>query len=379
VTVSSSTISGNSASSHNGGNGGGIYTSGGVTVSSSTISGNFAYGLFAGGDGGGIGAFGDVTVTINHSIVAGNTANSLGPDVLPGTGPLVVRYSLIGDNTDTNLAEAPIGMPDAHGNLIGGPIHGIIDPHLGPLADNGGLTKTHALLPGSPAIDAGDPAIQQDPITFDQRGNPFLRVTNGDPQSAIAIDIGAYEAQLPPSADFDNDHDVDGRDFLVWQRGNGTSGGATRPDGNSDDDMDVDASDLAAWEVSFETQTVPLSSPLVLSSEPSSFPSARQTETDPAPGPMVGPRVELLEAALALFNSEQQATRLALPQSTVVQVDHQNQGTAEEVVFTQYELPAQYHVATVTRTELANPNGRKVREVDGFLAKVMDKVFESLL
>jgi len=57
---------------------------------------------------------------------------------------------------------------------------------LDPLADNGSPTETHALVPGSPAIDAGDSAFTPPP-TFDQRGPGFARVLLG------VIDIGAYE------------------------------------------------------------------------------------------------------------------------------------------------------------------------------------------
>ena len=57
---------------------------------------------------------------------------------------------------------------------------------LGPLADNGGPTQTHALLPGSPAIDAGD---NTDAPEWDQRGIGFPRIVNG------TIDIGAFEVQ----------------------------------------------------------------------------------------------------------------------------------------------------------------------------------------
>jgi len=49
---------------------------------------------------------------------------------------------------------------------------------LGPLQDNGGPTFTHALLPGSPAIDAGDSKFTPPPF-YDQRGTPFVRVFNG--------------------------------------------------------------------------------------------------------------------------------------------------------------------------------------------------------
>jgi hypothetical protein len=62
------------------------------------------------------------------------------------------------------------------------------DPMLGPLQNNGGPTFTHALLPGSPAIDAGDPSFAPPP-NFDQRGPGFDRVVNG------RIDIGSFEVQ----------------------------------------------------------------------------------------------------------------------------------------------------------------------------------------
>lgn len=83
----------------------------------------------------------------------------------------------------------------------------------------------------------------------DQRGKP--RIADGDLQESIAMDIGAYEAQTIPSADYVDDGTVDGFDFLAWQRGFGKTDDATRADGNSDDDTDVDHSDLAAWQVSY--------------------------------------------------------------------------------------------------------------------------------
>ena len=67
--------------------------------------------------------------------------------------------------------------------IINGPgdITGVSDPKIGPLADNGGDTLTHALLPGSPAIDAGGDCDEP----FDQRG---VKRPQG-----IACDIGGYE------------------------------------------------------------------------------------------------------------------------------------------------------------------------------------------
>src|SRR5262249_34310098 len=88
--------------------------------------------------------------------------------------------NLIGDGTGmTGLVNG------VNGNQVGTAANPI-DPRLGPLADNGGPTLTHALLPGSPAIDAGNNAYATD---FDQRGPGFPRIVNG------LIDIGAFEFQ----------------------------------------------------------------------------------------------------------------------------------------------------------------------------------------
>jgi hypothetical protein len=66
-----------------------------------------------------------------------------------------------------------------------------VDPKLGPLQNNGGLTFTQALLAGSPAIDAGDDSVTGSPLslTTDQRGTGFPRL------SGPHVDIGAYEVQ----------------------------------------------------------------------------------------------------------------------------------------------------------------------------------------
>src|SRR5260370_25869021 len=84
-------------------------------------------------------------------------------------------YNLIGDGT--NMTGLSNGV---NGNQVGSAASPI-DPLLGPLADNGGPTKTHALLPGSPALNAGDPSQLG---TADQRGV----VRKG------GVNIGAYQA-----------------------------------------------------------------------------------------------------------------------------------------------------------------------------------------
>src|SRR5207302_9464596 len=125
--------------------------------------------------GGGIGrtSTGVATVTIQNSVVAGNT-NTVGPDIVTGASGSTVNVtnSAIGSNTGftygTNTANIAAGT----------------DLKLAPLANWGGTTKTVSLLPGSPLIDAGNNALIPVGITADQRGGAFTR-TSG------TVDIGA--------------------------------------------------------------------------------------------------------------------------------------------------------------------------------------------
>jgi hypothetical protein len=157
LTVTNSTISGNSAIMI----GGGIHNEGTLTVTNSTISGNDAL------SGGGI-DHNHGTLTLAHSILASNgrdcQARADFTTVIDG------GYNIVQD-----------------GSCISAPTSFEADPLLGPLADNGGPTMTHALLPGSPAIDAIPQGISGCGTTIinDQRG-----VTR--PQGS-ACDIGAYE------------------------------------------------------------------------------------------------------------------------------------------------------------------------------------------
>jgi predicted outer membrane repeat protein len=182
--------------------GGGIFTGGGLAVTSSTISANSS--SFRGG---GIYSDGSAPLSIDYSIVAGNTAPIGAPDVRQEMASFSSRYSLIGDGTGTGLTEAPIGSPDVKGNLIGGPANGVIDPMLAPLADNGGPTYTRALLAGSPAID-GVTSNLAPPHEPDQRGLP--RMSDGNADGVPRIDMGAYELLL---GDVNNDGDINGPDI----------------------------------------------------------------------------------------------------------------------------------------------------------------------
>jgi hypothetical protein len=174
LTVENSTISGNAARA----DGGGIYTEGGaVTLRNSTVAFNTADSdNLGGGNGGGLFVSGPASVALQSTIVADNAvgATGSGPDI---SGPVTATFSLVENTAGTVFA------PGSVANLLG------LDPRLGPLADNGGPTKTHALLAGSPAIDHGsNPAG----LAFDQRGAGFPRA------AGAGVDIGAFELQPNP-------------------------------------------------------------------------------------------------------------------------------------------------------------------------------------
>jgi predicted outer membrane repeat protein len=183
--IVNSTISGNSAKT----SGGGI--SGGATVENSTISGNSA-----GTSGGGI--YNNSSLDVTLSTITGNSAPSGGG--IYNVGSVEVSNTILnagasGENifndggTVTSVGYN-LSSDDGGGYLTGAGDQINTDPSLGPLQDNGGPTLTHALLPGSPAIDAGDPNFNPPPFK-DQRDCNFDRVFNG------RIDIGSFEAQPP--------------------------------------------------------------------------------------------------------------------------------------------------------------------------------------
>ena len=170
---------------------------------------------------------------------------------------MTIRYSLIGDNTGTTLAEAPVGSPDVFGNLIGKPISkggsGVIDPKLGRSTNNGGPTLTHALLPGSPAIDAGA-IVTGAPLGYDQRGVPFQPHRRRQRATDIVrIDIGAYESQGVPSfapGDYNQNGVVDAADYTKWRDTLGhqvTSYSGADGDGSGI----VDSADYELWKANF--------------------------------------------------------------------------------------------------------------------------------
>jgi hypothetical protein len=162
-----------------------------VTLTNSTISGNkiFTKGTttLAGG-GGGIDSFGATVIGTNVTF-AGN-ASSVGNDGVSTDGGFTLKNSIVADGCagkvisgDYNIGGTtalPCGFTGPHDQPN-------VNPLLAPLADNGGPTQTHALMPGSPAIDKGGSSANQCPAV-DQRGT-------SRPQGA-ACDSGAFELEV---------------------------------------------------------------------------------------------------------------------------------------------------------------------------------------
>jgi CSLREA domain-containing protein/uncharacterized repeat protein (TIGR01451 family) len=128
--------------------------------------------------------YGEYNVRVENSLIAGNTnaSSGLATDCF-GTFESL-GFNLIGAATEC------VGF-DEIGDQTGTP-SSPIDPLLAPLANNGGPTDTRALLPGSPAIDAGPLQILDSCLATDQRGLP--RANDGNGNGFLNCDIGAFEA-----------------------------------------------------------------------------------------------------------------------------------------------------------------------------------------
>ena len=185
MTLTNCTVSGNQST----GNAGGISNSGKLYLRSSTVTLNRRrVGPSAEGAGG---IYGTALTVLRNTIVAGNIHDEMVSayhppdcdDISAGTNVVSEGFSLVGDGKRCK------GLVDSvNGDQIGTE-GAVIDAKLGPLADNGGPTLTHILLPDSLALDAANPATPGSggnacPAT-DQRGEPR--------PSGIACDVGAVE------------------------------------------------------------------------------------------------------------------------------------------------------------------------------------------
>jgi hypothetical protein len=202
LTLTNSTIGPNNSARLGGGiaNGSGVLNrSGRLDATNSTISGNTASlqggGIHNSGPSGSPGEVVLLNVTIigNRVSVGGNGSGITTGGPFPGYGTTTLTNTIVALNPNgvDCLTSVNGAVTSGGGNLDSDGTCGAelsaADPLLGPLANNGGPTQTHALLLGSPAIDTGDNGAC--PAT-DQRGY----VRNVGP-----CDIGAYEfGALPP-------------------------------------------------------------------------------------------------------------------------------------------------------------------------------------
>jgi hypothetical protein len=176
------TFSGNDAASDGGGL---LLSNGDLTVTNATLTKNRADADASnGGAGGGVDVISG-TLTLGNTIAAGNltgtgtTASDVGGNVVAASS-----FNLIGTGGAGGLTNG------SNGNRVG-----VATPGLGALADNGGSTQTHALLKGSPALDAGSNGLADSAgLAADQRGGPFARVLDSaDAGTTATVDIGALE------------------------------------------------------------------------------------------------------------------------------------------------------------------------------------------
>lgn len=221
LTVHRSTISGNVAGSTSAGSsglGGGLENRGNALLVNTTISGNVVNGPGTGYGGAGVSMDGylNTGIVLENCTITANKDNSGagGGGIRVFTGTVTLRNTIVAGNTTTTAANghdlhnlSPFGVMPVHAfnslfgrltstavlatdvNNLKGTNAAPLDPKLGALKNNGGPTATHALLAGSPAINAG--GHFSGAPTVDQRGAGFNRRIDG------TTDIGAVEYQPP--------------------------------------------------------------------------------------------------------------------------------------------------------------------------------------
>ena len=185
-TLVNTTVSGNSTGSGDS-RGGGIFATSVTKLNNCTITKNVSPSGIGNGVTGNQGFY-----SVANTIIAGNGASGNGPDLNSGSF-IPPTYFSRGHNLIGNAqGVADFDEPGDQTGSTATPL----DPRLGPLANNGGPTLTHALLSNSTALDAGDNSLTVDDfgnfLTTDQRGVQRI-VDSPDAGSTATVDIGAFE------------------------------------------------------------------------------------------------------------------------------------------------------------------------------------------
>ena len=191
INIDNSTISGNVGTDV----GGGITTNGTVNLRNVTVANNVAT-TDAPGGGGGLNSFGSGTYNFNNTVLANNQVS--------GRAQPLSNCGCTGGEADCPPGVMNTGFYNIEDgdscdlSLISGTDLPNTDPMLGALADNGGLTETHALPSNSPAVDQGFQSLCNQLAAeawgaFDQRGTGFNRTRDGNGDGVSTCDMGAFE------------------------------------------------------------------------------------------------------------------------------------------------------------------------------------------
>lgn len=202
IGINRTTLSGNTATEL----GGAIFGSGGnfnnpIRISNSTLSGNSS----TNAGGGAIANNDSNRIEIVNSTLTGNSALGRG-QAIRNRGNMFIDNSIVAGNgaviSTDDIFRLGISPVTRRSSIVGGDISTILDTNL---ADNGGPTLTHALIPGSPAVNAGD-----DLLAVDTDGNALTTDQRGEGRFLGTVDIGALEVEnLAPIANAGGAYTVD--------------------------------------------------------------------------------------------------------------------------------------------------------------------------
>ena len=211
---------------------------------------------------------------IGTNVYTISLSTSRGGIVTPFDYSIVVTDSLVFD-TEPNDAPQPVfrdlnDVPTALGYLSDANPAGLSDSYeidlltgqtlrlyTDTLFDHPLSTPLNDLDPSIAVFDPGGGLVVSDSNSLDGKNAEieFTATQSGTYRLEISAEQGSgtylltsEQVALSLSADFDEDNDTDGFDFLAWQRGAGKpSANVTKSDGDADGDNDVDGDDLSIW------------------------------------------------------------------------------------------------------------------------------------